>query len=78
VYAVFAFVTVPFLIFVLPRTVPSLHPSDSIVNAELEFTMSGSIRLVLFASLVAFGGLFSWIYSLARRVRTMIRKRDEE
>jgi len=29
VYAIFAFVTVPFLIFVVPRVVPSLHPADS-------------------------------------------------
>ncbi|MBN1213038.1 MAG: cytochrome c biogenesis protein CcsA, partial [candidate division Zixibacteria bacterium] len=39
VYAVFAFVTVPFLVFVVPRAVPSLHPTDSIMDADLKFTM---------------------------------------
>ena len=32
VYSIFAFVTVPFLIFIVPRMVPSLHPNDSIIS----------------------------------------------
>ncbi|TAK93594.1 hypothetical protein EPO05_07035, partial [Patescibacteria group bacterium] len=35
VYSIFAFVTVPFLIFVVPRMVPSLHPADSVVDKNL-------------------------------------------
>ena len=37
VYSIFAFVTVPFLIFVVPRLVPSLHPEDSIVDENMKF-----------------------------------------
>ncbi len=32
VYSIFAFITVPFLMFVVPRVMPSLHPEDSIVT----------------------------------------------
>ena len=78
VYAVFAFITVPFLIFVVPRVVPSLHPEDSIVDSELNFTMGPAVRAVFLSSLFLFTALFAWIYSLAGRIRKLTRLRMEE
>lgn len=67
VYAIFAFITVPFLVFVVPRIVPSLHPSDSIVNEDMKFTMGTSVRTIFFGSLIIFTAVYFWIFNLARR-----------
>ena len=78
VYAIFAFVTVPFLVFVVPRVVPSLHPADSIVNKNMKFTMGPSVRMIFFSSLALFTVLFFWMFNLGRRVQIMLRAREEE
>ncbi len=78
VYAIFAFITVPFLVFVVPRVLPSLHPSDSVVNSSGQFTMGGFTAAVFFSSLAAFTGLFVWIYRLTMRIVTVERKINEE
>ncbi len=79
VYSIFAFVTVPFLIFVVPRIVPSLHPEDSIVDESLKFTMSPMVRTIFFSSLALFTVVYFWMFSLARRVEAIARKQlDEE
>jgi len=77
VYAIFAFVTVPFLIFVVPRVVPSLHPSDSIVDKNMKFTMGPQVRMIFFSSLILFTVLFLWMFGLANRVQALIRRREE-
>lgn len=78
VYAIFAFVTVPFLIFVVPRVVPSLHPEDSIIDKNLKFTMSPQVRTIFFSSLALFSVLFVWMLSLANRVQAIARGRMEK
>jgi len=67
VYAIFAFITVPFLIFVVPRIVPSLHPSDSIVNEDMKFTMGPSVRTIFFSSLIVFTAVYFWLFNITRR-----------
>lgn len=78
VYAIFAFITMPFLMFVVPRVLPSLHPSDSIVDSAGKITMAGSTALVFFTSLAAFTVLFVWIYNLGLRVYSRERRALEE
>ncbi len=77
VYAIFAFITIPFLIFVVPRVMPSLHPSDSVFNQNLEFTMGITVRWVFVSSLMVFLLLYLWMFSLARRV-SIIRRLQME
>jgi heme exporter protein C len=77
VYAIFAFITVPFLIFVVPRVMPSLHPSDSVLNQNLEFTMGVTVRWIFISSLVVFLLLYLWMFSLSRRVSTIRRLQME-
>ncbi len=77
VYAILAFVTVPFLIFVVPRVVPSLHPEDSVVDKNLKFTMGPVVRTIFFSSLALFSILFVWMLSLAHRVQRLTRIRLE-
>ncbi len=77
VYAIFAFVTVPFLIFVMPRVLPSLHPTDSIVNKELESTMGTTVRWIFILSLAAFTSVFLWMYRVAYRIAVLKRYQVE-
>jgi len=78
VYSIFAFITVPFLVFVAPRLMPSLHPSDSIISDDMTFQISGVVLLVFVSSLVLFTVLYFWIFDLSRRVRRIHRAQNEE
>lgn len=71
VYSIFAFPTVPFLIFVMPRIMPSLHPSDSVLDQNLKITMGGSVLPIFLVSLFSFTVLFFWIYSLGVRLHRL-------
>jgi heme exporter protein C len=80
-YAVLAFVTMPFLVFVVPRIYWSLHP-DTIIGAtgKLKLEMESRMIQVLMGSLVGFTGLFIWLYTLdvrLSRVRLSRREREE-
>ena len=77
VYSIFAFLTVPFLVFVIPRVVPSLHPADSVVDQDMKFTMGPTVRAIFFSSLALFTVLYLWLFSLAERVNAVRRARLE-
>ncbi|MCH9025333.1 MAG: cytochrome c biogenesis protein CcsA [candidate division Zixibacteria bacterium] len=74
VYSIFAFVTVPFLIFVVPRMVTSLHPTDAVIDENLKFTMGVQVRSIFFSSLAAFSVLYFWMLSLTKRLNRLKRK----
>ena len=76
IYSAVAFVTVPFLIFVVPRIYFSLHP-DPIINPQGKLDMDPRIRIAFFAMLLGFSGLFFWIQSLRVRVARMEHRLDE-
>jgi heme exporter protein C len=77
VYAIFAFLTVPFLVFIIPRVLPSLHPADSVVDSSGRFTMSATTAAVFFPSLIAFTGLFVWMYKIRLRLCAVERRYEE-
>ncbi|MFH1686150.1 MAG: cytochrome c biogenesis protein [bacterium] len=74
VYSIFAFLTVPFLVFVVPRIMPSLHPADSVVDESLKFTMGSTVRIVFFSSLGLFTAVFLWMYSISVKLRDLERR----
>ena len=76
-YALIAFVTVPFLMFAVPRMYASLHP-DTIINARGKIEMSGDIKAVFFASLAAFTVLYFWLWDLDRKASRLAREAAEE
>jgi heme exporter protein C len=77
-YAVLAFVTMPFLVFVVPRIYWSLHP-DTIINARGTIDMESRMFQVLIGSLVGFTGLFVWLYTLdVRLARVKLARRQRE
>jgi len=74
VYAILAFFTVPFLVFVVPRVYASLHP-DPILNVDRKINMDARMLQVFLASLVGFTGLYWWMYSLKLRIYRILRER---
>ena len=76
VYSAIAFVSVPFLIFVVPRIYFSLHP-DPIINPRGKVDMDPRIRVVFFALLLGFTGLYFWVQSLRVRVARVEHRMEE-
>jgi heme exporter protein C len=66
VYSILAFVTVPFLVFVVPRITASLHPEDTMNPARPG--MDPKTLKVFLGSLLAYTGLFIWILRLRLRL----------
>jgi len=67
VYAVLAFLTVPFLVFVVPRVFPSLHPNLGGVEERVSI-MSREVLVVFLASIAGFTAIYAWAYRLQVRV----------
>jgi len=75
VYAIIAGVTMPFLMFVMPRIIESLHP-DPIINTRGKVSINSTMLVVFFSSLAGFTALYFWIYSLKLRVARLEFKRS--
>jgi heme exporter protein C len=75
-YALVAFLTVPFLMFAVPRMYASLHP-DTVINARGRVEMSPDIKLVFFTSMIAFTAVFAWMYALDVKATRLVRRLDE-
>jgi len=69
VYAILAFVTVPFFVFIMPRVVDTLHP-DPIVNSRGKIDMDPKMLYIFLTSLVGFTFLFLYMFQL--KVKTEI------
>jgi heme exporter protein C len=74
VYSIVAFVTVPFLIFVVPRIMETLHPSPIIESGEGSGVMDARMRQVFFLLLGGFTGLYLWMLSLRITVERASRR----
>lgn len=66
VFSIFAFISVPFLVFIIPRVYATLHP-DPIISVESGFQMDPKMFQVFLASLVGFTGIYAWIANLSSR-----------
>jgi len=74
VYAILAFLTVPLLVFVVPRVFPSLHPN--LGGAERVSVMSREVLVVFLSSLVGFTALYLWAYNIQVRLYTLLANRS--
>jgi heme exporter protein C len=72
VYALFAVVLMPFLVFVAPRVTASLHP-QTVINPQGKILMDTPTRAVFFGALAGFSGLFLWMLSLEARAARLER-----
>jgi len=73
IYSAVAFVTVPFLMFIVPRLYFTLHP-DPLINTHGKIEMDPRIRICFYAMLIGFTGLFAWMQSLRVRVTRLARR----
>jgi len=74
VYALFAVVLMPFLVFVAPRITASLHP-QTVINPQGKILMDTPTRAVFFGALAGFSGVFLWMLSLDARAARLARSR---
>lgn len=77
VYLIIAMITMPFLVFIIPRIYDSLHP-DTIINQEGKVHLEAAMRITLFASIVTFTLLFGYIYRLMNRISRLEIKAEEK
>lgn len=75
-YSVLAFVTAPFLFFVVPRLYASLHPSPILPSKE-GGSIDPRILACALAMLVGFIAVFFWMLSLRARVAALSRRQAE-
>jgi len=73
VYAILAFLTVPFLVFIVPRVYASLHP-DLINIPDRAFEMDRKMLVVFLSSLAGFTGLYVWMYKVQVRLEHLLYK----
>jgi heme exporter protein C len=73
VYNLFAFVTMPFLLYILPRQMASLHPGAEGNPAFSDIT-APIMRLVLYPAFAGFIGLFWVLYTQRVRMALIRRK----
>ncbi|MDF2929426.1 MAG: cytochrome c assembly protein [Anaerospora sp.] len=71
VYALLSSITVPFLVFIVPRFYFSLHP-EPVLNAAGKIEMDNSMLYVLIAALAACTALF------ARLLTWMVQRKKQE
>jgi heme exporter protein C len=76
IYSAVAFVSVPFLMFVVPRIYFTLHP-DPIINPQGKVDMDPRIRIAFFAMLLGFTGLYFWVQSVRVRVARLEHRLEE-
>jgi heme exporter protein C len=73
VYSIISFVTVPFLIFIVPRIMETLHPSPIIKTGKDSGVMDAKMRQVFFLFILAYTALYLWMLSLRARVERLSR-----
>jgi heme exporter protein C len=70
VYAIIAFLTVPFFVFIMPRIMSGLHPGsadDTNSGPVIDFKMNANMQLIFFLSLIGFTILYFWMWNLGYR-----------
>ena len=72
IYSMAAFVSVPFLIYIVPRLYFTLHP-DPLINSRGKVEMDAPIRIVFVGMLLGFTALFFWMLSVRTRLARLER-----
>lgn len=68
VYNIFAVTTIPFLLYVVPRQLTSLHPGAEGNPAFSEIT-AAELRIILYPAFIGFIALSYWIYDIVTRYK---------
>jgi heme exporter protein C len=68
VYNIFAVTTIPFLLYVVPRQLTSLHPGADGNPAFSEIT-AAELRFILYPAMMGFIALSYWVYDITYRAK---------
>jgi heme exporter protein C len=74
-YAVLGLVVAPFLFFIMPRIMFSLHP-QSVINAQGKIEMESRMVQVLLAGSAGCTALFFWIHNLRCRAQALLERKS--
>ncbi|MFL6233149.1 MAG: cytochrome c biogenesis protein CcsA [Thermoanaerobaculia bacterium] len=74
-YAVLGLVVAPFLFFIMPRIMFSLHP-QSVINAQGKVEMESRMVQVLLGGSAGCTALFFWIHNLRCRVQALSERKS--
>lgn len=70
VYQIFATTTIPFLFYVIPRQMNSLHPGAEGNPAFSEVT-AVELRIIFYPAIIAFIGVAYWIMNILNRFKAL-------
>lgn len=76
VYNVFAASTIPFLLYIIPRQMPSLHPGAD-GNPAFSSITAPSLHIMFFLSSIGFIGLSAWLFNIVYRLKKLQYKLEE-
>lgn len=77
VFNVFAATTIPFLLYIIPRQLPSLHPGAEGNPAFSEIT-APELRYIFYPAVVGFIALAVWISDILNRYKTVKHLTDRQ
>jgi len=72
VYNIFGVTTVPFLLYIIPRQLPSLHPGAEGNPAFSDLT-APELRFIFYPAVVGFIGLAIWMMDILNRYKNLKR-----
>jgi heme exporter protein C len=86
VYAIIAFITVPFFIFIMPRIMSGLHPGsadDTNAGPVVNFKMNSNMQLIFYLSLTGFTILYFWMWRLGYKsiiltAKSLLREQNKQ
>lgn len=70
IYNIFGVTTIPFLLYIIPRQLPSLHPGAEGNPAFSEIT-APELRYIFYPAVIGFIGLSLWIMNVANRYKVL-------
>lgn len=70
IYNIFGVTTIPFLLYIIPRQLPSLHPGAEGNPAFSEIT-APELRYIFYPAVVGFIGLSLWIMDVVNRYKVL-------
>jgi len=68
VYNIFGVTTIPFLLYIIPRQLPSLHPGADGNPAFSDMT-APELRIIFYPAVIGFIGLSIWIMDIINRYK---------
>ncbi|MEX1010567.1 MAG: cytochrome c biogenesis protein CcsA [Balneolaceae bacterium] len=70
VFNIFGITTIPFLLYIIPRQLPSLHPGADGNPAFSDLT-APELRIIFYPAVIGFIGLALWIMNVVERYKTV-------